>query len=105
MVAWTTLDPLLVVAIDVGARREVFGVLLEQEHAVDDGCEYLSLLPLQGNNGRIDKTCPNQDVIHYIKLTDFCHFEQITINSDIFCQHSVTLGNFLSIFCSLSRLD
>ena len=25
---------------------------------------------LQGNNGRIDKTCPNQDVINYIKLTE-----------------------------------
>ena len=40
-----------------------------------------------------------------INLTNFCHFGQITINSDIFCQFSVTLDNFLSIFCSLSHLD
>ena len=63
---------------------------------------------LQGNNGQIDKTCPNQDVINYEnwrKLTNFCHFGQINVNSGIFCQLSITLDNFLSIFCSLSRLD
>ena len=59
---------------------------------------------LQGNGGRVDKTCPNQDVIIYKKLTDFCHFGQITVNSDIFCQFSFTLDSFLS-FCSLSHLD
>ena len=30
-----------------------------------------------------------------MKLTDFCHFEQINVNSDIFSQLSVTLDNFL----------
>jgi hypothetical protein len=38
-------------------------------------------------------------------LTDFCHFGQIIVNSDIFCQLSVILDNFLSIFCSLGHLD
>ena len=38
-------------------------------------------------------------------MIDFCHFGQIIVNSDIFRQLHVTLDNFLSIFCSLSRLD
>ena len=62
-------------------------------------------MSLQENSGRIDKTCPNQGVLNYRKLTDFCHFGQINVNSDIFCQLSVILDNFLSIFCSLGHLD
>ena len=34
------------------------------------------------------------------KLTDFCHFGQIIANSDIICQLSVTLDNFVSIVLS-----
>ena len=40
-----------------------------------------------------------------VELTYFCHFGQITINSDIFRQLSVTVDNFISIFCHLSRLN
>ena len=32
------------------------------------------MIAIQGNNVRIDKTCPNQHVINDRKLTDFCHF-------------------------------
>ena len=39
------------------------------------------------------------------KLTNFCHFGQITVNSDVFCQFYVTMNNLLSILCHLSRLD
>ena len=53
----------------------------------------------------LTETCLNQDVKIDWKLTNFCHFGQITVNSDIFCQLFVTLDNFLSIFCHLSRLD
>ena len=45
----------------------------------------------------LTETCPNQDVVNDRKLTDFCHFGQIIVNSDIFCQRSVTLDNFQSI--------
>ena len=65
--------------------------ILESEH-----------MALQGNSGRIDKICPKQGVLIYRKLikklTDFCHFGQITVNSDILCQLSIILDNFLSIF-------
>ena len=64
-----------------------------------------SYMTLQGNSGRIDKTYPNQDVINDRKLTYFNHSGQCTVNTDIFCQIFVTLDNFLSIFCHLSRLD
>ena len=51
-----------------------------------------------------ESRCPK---LHNIdrKLADFCHFGQITVNSDIFCQLSVILDNFLSILCSLGHLD
>ena len=51
------------------------------------------------------ETCPNQGILNYRKLTDFCRFGQITVDSDIFCQLSVILDDFLSIFCSLGCLD
>ena len=51
-----------------------------------------------------ESRCPKLQKIDKI-LTDFCHFGQITINSDNFCQFSVILDNFLSIFFSLAHLD
>ena len=55
------------------------------------------------------ETCSNQDVINDKiidrKLTDFCRFGHITVNSDIFCQLFLTLDNFLSILCHLTCLD
>jgi hypothetical protein len=60
---------------------------------------------LQGNSGRIDKTCPNQGVLKYRNLTDFCHFGQITVNSDIFLSTFCHFGQFSINFCSLGYLD
>ena len=37
---------------------------------------------LQGNNGRIDKTCPNQGALNYIKLTENC---KIFVTLDSYC--------------------
>ena len=53
----------------------------------------------------LKETCPNQGILNYRKLTDFCRFGQITVDSDIFCQLSVILDDILSIFCSLGCLD
>ena len=60
---------------------------------------------LQGNNGRNDKTCPNQDAIKYKKLSDFVTLDKLLSIRTLFCQLYVTLDNFLSFFCSLTRLD
>ena len=53
----------------------------------------------------LTETCPNQGILNYRKLTDFCRFGQITVDSDIFCQLSVILDDFQSIFCGLGCLD
>ena len=69
----------------------------------------IDFISLQGNNVRIDinmseSTCDKWQKIDN-KLTHFCHFGHITVNSDIFCQISVTLDNLLSILFHLSRVD
>ena len=59
---------------------------------------------LQGNNVQIDINMFEswRDKWQKIdrKLTNFCHFGQVSVNSDMLCQFSVTLDNFLSIFLS-----
>jgi hypothetical protein len=68
-----------------------------------------SIDPLQGNNDRIDKTCPNQGVLNYGNLTEiwqiFVTLDKLLSIQTFFCQLSVILDNFLSIFCSLGHLD
>ena len=66
------------------------------------------MLSLQGNSGQIDKTCPNQGVLNYIKLTKIWHIfvtvDKLLSIRTLFCQLFVILDNFLSTFCSLGTL-
>ena len=75
--------------------------LYDIEHQLMDFI-ILKLLHYKETVVELTETCPNQDAINYKKidkkLTEFCHFGQITVNLDILCQLSVTLDNFLSSF-------
>ena len=83
-------------------------------------CLFVSQFSTYGNSRWVTSTtrkeCPNRQNMSESKrdkwqkkltenLIDLCHFGQIIVNSDIVCQLFVTLDNFLSIICHLSRLD
>ena len=57
------------------------------------------MIAIQGNNVRIDKTCPNQHVINDRKLTDFCHFVDKLLSIRTF---SVNILSLWTIFYQFS---
>ena len=59
------------IRIDTFRSKHTINTRGLRNHQVKEATIF-NLFTLQGNNGRIDKTCPNQGVLNYKKLIENC---------------------------------